>query len=434
MNDPHAQTRPESPTAADVQGGMGGAVDSTVRQESAVSPNAETVLAMPQDARARASSPSDSVESTGPDSIAWGTEPAASESSVARDRLLAKLIVDRDLASEEEVRGCIERLCAGGYFAKRKTFGQLLVERRVVTPNQLMRLQQHLVTQRSARTIPGFKMLGKLGKGTNASVYKARQLNLDRLVAIKVLPSGSLGSSKVVEQFYAEGRAAARLNHANIVQAFDVGACADFHYFVMEYVEGKTVHDVLVDVGAYDALPALELVIPVARALAHAHERGLVHRDVKPKNIILDSRGVPKLADLGLARVIADREAGLAEMGHALGTPYYISPEQVRGELEIGPPADVYGLGATFYHMVTGGPPFVGKDAREVMEKHLSSKHLPVHSVVLGFNAGLSEVIDKMMNKSPADRYPSAEELLVELEAWHAVLKLERGEQRARGS
>ncbi len=346
----------------------------------------------------------------------------------AHDQMLARLAVEKGFATEPEVDRCKEKSKGKSLFGRQKTLGQTMVELQALTPNQLDRLELLITNQRTGRSIPGFKMLGKLGKGTTATVYKARQLNLDRLVAIKVLPATAMKSEKAVQAFYAEGRAAAQLNHKNIVQAFDVGQWSNFHYFVMEYVEGKTVHELLQDAGALEMEQALDIAIASAEALKHAHEKGFVHRDVKPKNIILDAEGTPKLADLGLARVMADREAGLAERGQALGTPYYISPEQVRGEVEIGPPADVYGLGATFYHMVTGLPPFTGNDAREVMDMHLHERARPAVELAPKTPPGLSEVIEKMLNKKPSDRYADCEILLLDLQAWKAVYTLQRGE------
>lgn len=351
------------------------------------------------------------------------------DSRDTREAILARLIVERGLATQEEVDRCQAKRGKAGLFGGRRDFRKILLDERAVTPNQLARIEELVEQQRGGKSIPGFKMLGKLGKGTTATVYKARQINLDRLVAIKVLPSGSIRSAKAVEQFYAEGRAAAKLNHQNIVQAFDVGQAGEVHYFVMEYVEGLTVHEMLTERGVIDQQTSLDIVIAMADALKHAHEKGLVHRDVKPKNIILDAKGTAKLADLGLARFIADREAGLAEKGHALGTPYYISPEQVRGEVEIGPPADVYSLGATFYHMVTGTPPFTGVDAREVMNKHLHIVARPAVEAAPGLNPGLSEVIDKMLAKKAQDRYHDCDMLLLDLMAWRAVFTLAKGEE-----
>ncbi len=343
----------------------------------------------------------------------------------ASDRLLARMIIDRGLATEAEVKECLER--RGGVL--RKTFERVLVQRGVVTQAQLERLQETIESRRSGRTIPGFVLLERIGKGTTATVYKARQLNLDRLVAIKVLPARALKNPKVVEQFYAEGRAAAQLNHPNIVQAIDVGRRGDFHYFVMEFVDGDTIFEMLEETRALEPERALEVTIAIADALRHAHERGFVHRDVKPKNIIVTTAGVPKLADLGLARAIADRAAALAEKGQSLGTPYYISPEQVRGEEHIGPAADIYSLGATLFHMVTGRPPFTGTDADEVMNKHLT-EHAPLaHTIATTLHPGISEVIEKTLRKDAAERYTDCQMLLDELRAWRSVLLLERGER-----
>src|SRR5690606_1418516 len=148
-----------------------------------------------------------------------------------------------------------------------------------------------------------------------------------------------------IERFYAEGRAAAQLNHPHIVQAYDVGKAGEYHYFVMEYVDGRTVYDDIVKHKRFGEAEAIEPGRQVAKALGHAHERGIIHRDVKPKNIMITKEGVVKLADMGLARAMSDKEAAEAEAGKAFGTPFYISPEQIRGETDVGPEADIYSLG-----------------------------------------------------------------------------------------
>jgi serine/threonine-protein kinase len=220
-----------------------------------------------------------------------------------------------------------------------------------------------------------------------------------------------------VERFYNEGRAAAKLNHNNIVQAFDVGEAGGYHYFVMEYVEGKTLYDDLSAGKIFSEEEALDIVIQVARALAHAHACGLIHRDVKPKNIMANQANVVKLADMGLARATTDIEAAKSEAGKAYGTPYYIAPEQIRGEIDIDGRADIYGLGATFYHMVTGRVPFMADDPTDVMRKHLREQLIPPDHINTSLSAGTSEVIEVMMAKRKQNRYSNVEELLEDLES-----------------
>jgi serine/threonine-protein kinase len=248
-------------------------------------------------------------------------------------------------------------------------------------------------------------------------VYKARQLSVNRMVAIKILPPRYSNDPEYVDRFYREAQAAAKLNHPNIVQAIDVGEAGGFHYFVMEYVEGHTLYEEMAKGKVFSESEALAVILQVARALDHAHERGLIHRDVKPKNIMMTPEGVVKLADMGLARLAADEQAAQAEAGRAFGTPYYISPEQIRGELNIDFRADIYSLGATLYHLVTGQVPFEGPTPAAVMHKHLKEPLIPPDHINNSLSVGLGEVVEVMMAKRPEDRYASTEDLLQDLEA-----------------
>jgi len=332
------------------------------------------------------------------------------------DTLVGRLVIDQGLATPEEVQHCRE-LASQMEDPNQRSLAQALVQNEYVTKRQIARLRQIIEAERSDQKIPGYKVLGKVGAGAMATVFKARQLSLDRMVAIKVLPKKFSSNPQFIERFYAEGRAAAQLNHPNIVQAFDVGKSGEFHYFVMEYVEGRTVYDDIVKHKRFAEPEAVEIIIQVTEALLHAHERGLIHRDVKPKNIMITPEGVAKLADMGLARAISDKEAAEAEAGKAFGTPYYISPEQIRGEKVVGPPADIYSLGATLYHMVTGSVPFEGKNPSAVMHKHLKAQLVAPDHVNPKLGAGISEVIEMMMAKRPGDRYQSCKDLLVDLRA-----------------
>ena len=267
------------------------------------------------------------------------------------------------------------------------------------------------------RQIPGYQLLGRLGAGAMATVYKAQQLSLDRIVAVKILPKKYSDMPEFVERFYAEGRAAAKLNHPNIVAALDVGRHADAHYFIMEYVEGHTVHEHLVNEGPYTEAEALDIAIQIAKALNHAHQAGLIHRDVKPKNILITGDGVAKLADMGLARAVSDREAAEAEAGKAFGTPYYIAPEQIRGEVNIDLRSDIYNFGCTLFHMVTGRVPFPGPDVSTVLLKHLDEPIMPPDHINPQLTTGISEIIELCMAKKAKKRYATTTDLIEDLQA-----------------
>lgn len=337
------------------------------------------------------------------------------------DTEVGRVVVDMGLATRTEIDYCREQQKQSSD-PNQRSLADLLVENAFITINQAKRVRQMLEERRSSQ-IPGYQLLGVLGKGAMAKVYKGKQLSLDRIVAIKVLPKKMSENAEFVERFYKEGRAAARLSHNNIVQAIDVGSTPeDYHYFVMEYVEGKTLYDIMqpppVGEGkSFSETEALDITIQMADALAHAHRRGLIHRDVKPKNILLMPNGVAKLTDLGLARATDDKQAAESEAGKAYGTPYYISPEQIRGDVDIDYRADIYSLGATLYHLVTGRPPFEGETPSAVMHKHLKQPLVPPDHINTALSAGIGEIIEVAMAKNRDDRYASMEDMLEDLRA-----------------
>ncbi|MBU6414053.1 MAG: serine/threonine protein kinase [Planctomycetes bacterium] len=339
------------------------------------------------------------------------------------DSLVGRLVVDNGLATQDEVKVALEMLKSAQNAPttpeerNQRSLLQVLVDQEFVTKRQIARLRPIIEAEKSGQKIPGYKIIKKLGAGAMASVMLGRQLSLDRLVAIKLLPKKFTGNPQFIERFYAEGRAAAQLNHPNIVQAYDVGKAGDYHYFVMEYVEGRTAYDDIARLKRYTEKDAIEIILQISEALLHAHEKGLIHRDVKPKNIMITKEGVAKLADMGLARAISDKEAAEAEAGKAFGTPYYISPEQIRGEKNITPAADIYSLGATLYHMLTGQVPFEGKNPSEVMHKHLKAELPQPDHINAKLSAGISEIVEMMMAKDPGQRYRNCRDLIVDLKA-----------------
>lgn len=334
------------------------------------------------------------------------------------DSLMGRVIIDKGLATREDVDHCLQLIKRGSAESdvNQRSLSEVLVAEGIVTQKQIERVRPDLEEQRANRQIPGYQILSKLGAGAMATVYKARQLSLDRIVAIKVLPQKHSNDPNFIQRFHDEGKAAAKLNHPNIVGAYDVGQAGNFHYFVMEFVDGRTVYDDISKHGAYSEEDALRIAIQVAKALSHAHAAGFIHRDVKPKNIMISNDGTVKLADMGLARAVSDREAAEAEQGKAYGTPYYISPEQIRGEVEIDFRADIYSLGATLYHMVTGRVPFEGPNPSAVMHRHLKDDLVPPDHINTHLTSGISEIIEVAMAKSSRKRYATTEDLLQDLE------------------
>ncbi|MCL2640323.1 MAG: serine/threonine protein kinase [Phycisphaerales bacterium] len=340
------------------------------------------------------------------------TQPAPDKK---QDTLIGRLVVEQGLATREEVQACVARQAELAKEQNYRSVADLLVEDGHITKRQVERIRT-LADEQKDQQIPGYMLLSRLGAGAMATVYKANQMSLNRLVAIKVLPQKSSTNTEFVERFYKEGRAAAQLNHPNIVGAIDVGEAPNGrHFFVMEYIDGETVHDRLENGQRYTEKEAIQIITQVAKALEHAHKAGFIHRDVKPKNIMITSEGVAKLADMGLAREASDAQAAQAEAGKAYGTPYYISPEQIRGEMDVDQRADLYSLGATFYHMVTGRVPFEADTPSAVMHKHLREALVPPDHLVPDLSSGVGEIIEVAMAKRRKDRYSSAEEMLTDL-------------------
>ncbi|MGC8624270.1 MAG: serine/threonine protein kinase [Phycisphaerae bacterium] len=347
-----------------------------------------------------------------------GSSRSGSNVTGKMETMLGKYIVDQGFCTQEELGDCLSLQTELQRQESHRSLTDILVANGYVTQTQLARIKAAVEEQKTFQQIPGYQIISKLGAGAMATVFKARQLSLDRIVAIKVLPKRMSENKEFVDRFYMEGKAAAKLNHPNIVAAYDVGEAGGYHYFVMEYVAGKTVYDHLIETGKpYPEKQALKITIQVCRALVHAHQNGLIHRDVKPKNIMVTSEGFAKLADMGLAREAEDKAAAAAEVGKAYGTPYYISPEQIRGQLNVDFRADIYSLGATMYHMVTGRVPFEAPSPAAVMHKHLKDDLVPPDHVNPELSAGISEIIEVAMAKDPAKRYASTSDMLADLES-----------------
>jgi len=355
------------------------------------------------------------TETNPPPSSEKSGSPGAS--TFGFETILGKLVVENGLVTPAELSDCTDLLQDTDGNATGHTLADILINHQYLTRRQLDRLQIDFDTRKSTQRIPGYRIIRKLGSGAMATVFLAQQESLDRPVAIKVLPTKFSENKEFLERFYKEGRAAAKLNDANIVQAYDVGQSGEYHYFVMEYVDGYTVYEQIVEKKKLSEQDASPIIRQVALALKHAHEVGFIHRDIKPKNIMIAKNGDVKLADLGLARSLDDQVAAEAEVGRAYGTPYYISPEQIRGKKTITPAADIYGLGATLYHMVTGKVPFSGKNPSDVMHRHLKQELVPPDHINPSLTPGFSQIIEMMMAKDVTQRYQNAADLIEDLDA-----------------
>ncbi len=330
---------------------------------------------------------------------------------------LVRTVLDRNLATQVEIDQCRalqERLSRRD---QHKPLLHLLVEKGAITANQARRLLQDFGEGAKLREPPGYQILSPIGQGSMGMVYKAKQISMDRTVALKVLLRQLALHKDFIERFHREARIAAKLSHNNIVQAIDSGEFAGHHYFVMEYVDGTNIKQELDKGQVLDEPTALGIILQVAEAMKHAHEKGLVHRDIKPENIMLMKDGTAKLADLGLARLTADEALAQSEKGVAVGTPYYISPEQIRGAVDVDVRSDIYSLGATLYHMVTGRVPFPGKTPAEVMQKHLRALLVPPDHINTRLTGGLGEVVETMMAKDRAARYATPQDLIMDLKS-----------------
>ena len=271
----------------------------------------------------------------------------------------------------------------------------------------------------AGRRFGGYEILEELGSGGMGKVYRARNVTLERIVALKMLAPVFSSDQAFVQRFLKEARSAARLNHPNIVQIYDFGNVDGVYYLAMEYVNGESLRG-YVKRGALNERDAVAVVREALRALGVAHAEGIVHRDIKPDNIMLTNKGELKLVDLGIAKRL-DEDQDLTQTGQAVGTPQYISPEQVKG-MRVDARADIYSLGATFYHLLTGRPPYKGTSAAVVMSMHLTEPLPDPRTFEPSLSEGVCRILRKMLAKERDERYADVAALDLDL------YRLQKGE------
>ena len=263
------------------------------------------------------------------------------------------------------------------------------------------------------KQIGGYKLLRRIGEGGMGEVYLAEQLNMHRLVALKVLHSQWADDEEFRKRFLLEARAAGKLSHQNLIQVYDVGKYQGKYYFAMEYVDGVTVEDMIEDIGMLPVEKVVDITLQVCGSLAYLSKNDIVHRDIKPANMLVTKDDVVKLGDFGFIQSAYDAE--LLQEGTTLGTPDYISPEQARGERDLDVRSDIYSLGASVFHMLSGKTMYKGS-CSQVMRDHINTEPPDMGEIRKDVPDEFMRVLKRMLGKSPADRYQSADEVIRDLE------------------
>ncbi|MHC5077508.1 MAG: protein kinase domain-containing protein [Planctomycetota bacterium] len=264
------------------------------------------------------------------------------------------------------------------------------------------------------KVVDDYRIESKLGEGGMSKVYLARHMGLDKQIALKMLPISARTTDAQKERFIREARIVARLTHPNIVQVFDVGEEKGHLFLAMEFVDGETMEDIMTERKVLPVAEASGIVYEVSTALEAAHAENIVHRDIKPDNIMVGKKGFVKVTDFGLA-ISQERGKKITRVGMILGTPYYISPDQVQGQkLDIR--SDLYSLGASYYYFVSGHRPFEEGTPAEIMLQHVEDPPVPPDYVNPQIPREVNDVIMKLMMKSPDDRYQTPEDLIKVLE------------------
>jgi serine/threonine protein kinase len=334
-----------------------------------------------------------------------------------KDIWFCKTALAQGRLSKEDIRECIKIVDVRRSDGILSGVGEVAVEKGYLDAREFEAIAAAIGNPAGEVKLPGYRLEQKIGRGSKGIVFRATQLSLDKTVAIKIL-NPKLARNKVwVERLEREARIAARLNHPNIVEAYDLGRALGLYYIVMEYVDGESLQEMLDRGIGFSEEEVVELALQITEALCYLNRKGVVHRDIKPGNILITGDGTAKLSDLSLARTIS-LETSVEQNGNGRigGTPAFMSPERARGENDVDVRSDIYSLGITLYTMIVGVPPFRGK-VEDVLRHHRKSKIPELRWGNRTFSPGLKRLLKKMTAKDPDSRFVDPVALMEALES-----------------
>jgi serine/threonine-protein kinase len=324
-----------------------------------------------------------------------------------------KLALEKKLISEKQYEQCKDILKKSKKIGLDTTIEEIVVKQGIIEQEQLEELKHICELGSGTGQIFGHYRLGKLiGEGGMGKVYEATHEFMGRIVAIKVINQEITSDKTKALRFFQEIRALVKLNHPNIVTIFDAGRVQKNYYYAMEYLPGPSLKDYVNSKRFLSEKEALSIIKSIASALAHAHANNVIHRDVKPENIIFDSNHIPKLTDFGIAMHHDEHHLTLTQEGITVGSLHYTSPEQIDGKRDIDCRADIYSLGATLYYTLTGHNLYTASTPQELITKHLSGNYLSPRKINKQISLRTTFILKKMLAKNREKRYQSMQEVI----------------------
>jgi len=332
--------------------------------------------------------------------------------SGSRLKAFVEHAVKSRLVTVRQVRTCRTELPEG---ADERALARHMVGKKLLTKYQAQRL---LAGQHRGFFLDKYRILDHIATGGMGQVYRAKHSLLGRIVALKVLPRQRAARADSLERFQREGRALARLDHPNIVRTYDIGHDRNVHFLIMEYVDGDSLWRLVHKRGRLGWRQVMDVAVHVVRGLEHAWSQGIIHRDIKPGNVVVAPDGQAKVLDMGVAHLldeVADRDESESKPRVAVGTGDYMAPEMARGADTVDYRADIYSLGCMMYFMLTGRTPFRGHTTMEKLRKHRTMKAPPIQDLAPEVPSRVAAIVRRLMSKRPDHRYASAAELLADL-------------------